>query len=181
MTNFNIFDKVLRYMRCKKFMKYIPKNGVVCDFGCGEEFWFLKTISHCIKKGIGVDKKYKLKNYKNIEIVDDIKKIKNDSVDLVTMIAVIEHLNNPYDILIELKRILKRGGKIIITTPTPLSQPILEFLAYKLKVINEEEIRDHKQYFGRRDLLEMFVLVGFKKIIYKKFQCGLNGFLEARK
>ena len=181
MTKFNVIDKILRWMRCRRFNKYIPKNGVVCDFGCGEDFSFLKTISDKIKKGYGIDNKYNHKNYKNIEIVNDIKDISDNSVDLVVMIAVLEHLECPVDILIKLKRILKLSGKLVLTTPTPAARPLLEFLAYKLKIINREEIMDHKCYYNKQELLYLFKKMQFKNVKHKYFQFGLNNFLEAEK
>lgn len=170
-------------MRCRKFNKYISKdnNMIVLDFGCGENALFLKSIQNKIKKGYGVDKKYKLKDYKNIEIVNDIKKISDNSMDLITMIAVLEHLDKPLSVISNLYDVLKPGGKIVITTPTPVSKPLLEFLAYKLKIINKEEIEDHKCYYSKDMIMILFEITGFKNVEYKTFQFGFNSFLEAEK
>ncbi|MBP6256774.1 hypothetical protein KA405_03490 [Patescibacteria group bacterium] len=41
-----------------------------------------------------------------------------------------------------------------MTTPSVWSQPVLELLAYRLHVISEEEIRDHKEYFDKQKLIK---------------------------
>ncbi|MCK5026105.1 MAG: methyltransferase domain-containing protein, partial [Nanoarchaeota archaeon] len=106
---------------------------------------------------------------------------KDKSVDVIVSLAVLEHLENPLYILIELYRVLKEGGRIIITTPSPASKPILEFLAFNLKIISVEEIRDHKHYFNQKELRNIFKRAGFRDIKIKSFQFGLNNWLIARK
>ena len=92
------------------------------------------------------------------------------------MLAVLEHVEtNKVELLFkEFKRILKKNGKVILTTPTPLSKPILEFLAYKLRIISECEIRDHKKYYTRNDIKELAEATNFLLDSYKLFQFGLN-------
>ncbi|MBI5765990.1 methyltransferase domain-containing protein, partial [Candidatus Falkowbacteria bacterium] len=54
--------------------------------------------------------------YENIELEKFIKN-NNERFDLIIATELIEHLNNPLDFLENCKKILKDGGKIIITTP----------------------------------------------------------------
>lgn len=48
--------------------------------------------------------------------VDDIP-IEDESFDIVLLAEVLEHLENPIDVLKECKRVLKKNGKIVITMP----------------------------------------------------------------
>jgi SAM-dependent methyltransferase len=70
-----------------------------------------------------------------------------DSADLVLMIEVIEHLLNPDDAILEVQRILHRGGALILTTPN-LSSLInrLSLLAGYLPLSAEVSTR---KVFGR--------------------------------
>jgi len=43
----------------------------------------------------------------------------DQSFDLVTMIEVVEHLERPVDALTEVRRVLRDGGSVVITTPVP--------------------------------------------------------------
>ena len=50
--------------------------------------------------------------------------------DTIICGELIEHLENPYALLRDLKNLLKRNGTLIITTPNPISMPMIicEFL-----------------------------------------------------
>ena len=65
---------------------------------------------------------------------------------MVTLLAVLEHLNYPLDMLREIARVLKPNGILLLTVPSHLAKPVLEFLAYKLKIVSEDEIRANKSY-----------------------------------
>jgi len=99
------------------------------------------------------------------------------------MVAFLEHLDKPQLILGESFRILKKGGKLILTTPTPLAKSILEFLSFKLRLIDENEIRDHKNYFWPKDIQKMLEENGFegKNIKSNYFEFFLNGLVVAKK
>ena len=106
----------------------------------------------------------------------------NDNVDIITMLAVLEHLSDQLSICIEIKRVLKKDGLLIITVPSKISKPVLEFLAYKLHIVSEDEIRDHKQYFDRKTLINLFDKIdGFEIIKHKYFQMGMNNFCIIKK
>lgn len=51
--------------------------------------------------------------------VSSLSEIESDSVDVVTALAILEHLENPLLALVEAKRILKSGGVFIATSPSP--------------------------------------------------------------
>lgn len=162
-----VLDKFIRWLRFRKIIKYIPKNSTVCDIGCGSNAIFLKSISNLIKFGIGIDKK--VEDYKTPKLV--LKReyalnkipLEKQSADIVTMTAVLEHMINPQKILNECFRILKNNGKLIITTPSPKAKPILEFLAFKLRLIDGNEIRDHKNYFWPSEIKTMLIKAGFEQ------------------
>lgn len=68
---------------------------------------------------------------------------------------------------------------LYITTPSKKSKKLLEFLAFKLKLISKEQILDHKNYFDKDELISIFIKAWFKKenIEYKKFQFWYNQLL----
>ncbi len=182
MKNFNWLDEIIEGMRIKKIINLIPKNCTLLDFGCGDDYNLLLKLKPHIKKGIGIDAKIKNTIKENNLIINSrTKEIKDKSIDCVISLAVLEHLERPLAPFLELKRIIKPNGKIMITTPSPSSKPLLEFMAFKLKIINAQEIKDHKHYFSKRDLEKIFKKAGFKKIRIKKFQFGLNQRVVARR
>lgn len=183
----SFLDKFLRRLRFRKVIKHIPKNSIVCDIGCGSDAFFLRSISGLIKQGIGLDEK--AENYrdskfeiKRFKIFKDIP-LDKESCDVTTMMAALEHLVNLQSVLNESFRILKNGGKLILTTPTPLAKSILEFLAFKLRLIDRDEIRDHKNYFWPKDVKKMLRKSGFKEENIKSnyFEFFLNSLIIAEK
>ena len=183
-------DDLIRKLRYYKTINHIKDGAVVLDFGCGPNFYFLKMIENKIKFGYGFDKKeqagfesekFKIV-YQNFDI-DPILPLENNSIDQVVMLAVLEHVEKPIDVLKELYRVLKPGGEILLTTPTPFSKPILETIAFHIPLMGEDaaEIADHKHYFSKKELLELMPEIGFKNTFHKYFELGCNHFVKATK
>lgn len=184
--NKSILDRVIEYLRFNKINKYIPKNCVLLDLGCGYNATLLKRYSSSIKKGTGIDLSVN-SNLKKIKLIkgriDNKIKLQSNKFDVITALAVIEHVESPKTMLKEAYRLLKKNGILLITTPSKYNKPILEFLAFNLKVISKSEIEDHKRYYDKMSLQKELVLSGFTKIKVKikYFQLGLNIFAIAKK
>lgn len=182
-----IFDEILRKLRAGKIKNFIPKNSFVCDIGCGLSGDLLKDLLPYIRKGIGFDKKVLSAHSNKIELKSlELEKaipLPNASIECVTMLAILEHLTYPQAILRECFRILKPGSILILTTPSPSSKPLLEFLAFKMGLISKEEIADHRNYFSKEGLFNMLIDSGFRMedITIKSFQLGFNIFALAKK
>jgi SAM-dependent methyltransferase len=103
------------------------------------------------------------------------------SFDVITALAVFEHIEPSElpSVLNHLKKSLKEGGCIVGTLPTPLGRPVLEFLSYKLKLIDESQIRDHKIYYDQNGLRQQLKLAGYDLQEYYTFQFGMNSFFVA--
>lgn len=156
-----ILDKFLRKYRIRMVKPTIEKynNCKLLDIGCGWEAKLLKSIEIYIDYGVGIDfKPPKLKTEKLETIKSVLEKelpFENESFDVVTMLAVLEHLSYPEDILKEIRRVLKKDGRLIITVPSKIAKPILEFLAYKMHVIDRLEIEDHKNIIIKKIYLKL--------------------------
>ncbi len=154
------------------------------DIGCGYDFKLLRTIEPYIEHGFGIDfKATDLKSQKlTIRKILLYEKLPFDKeiFDVVTMLAVLEHLNKPLEIIKEIERVLAPGGKLILTVPSKLSKPVLEFLSYKLGIVNKEEIKDHKKYYDLNELKLLFRKTNLVIERHKYFQFGMNNFCVAR-
>lgn len=187
MSNWNALDKFIAKIRYSKIKKFVPENGIICDVGCGQDGAFLMEFSNSIKKGYGFDwktenrviKNIKLQNNKNLPNIP----LDNESCDAVFLIAVLEHLEKPEKILYECIRILRGGGIFVLTTPTKRAQPILEFMAYKLHIINSDEISEHKHYYSETEIKKLFKNCGLTnhKVNYSSFCFGLNSIASGMK
>ena len=177
--DFNFIDKFIARWRLSKVIKQIKKGEAVLDFGCGSQGYFLKQISPVIKNGVGLD--YEVRNEKigNLKFASfkfrDQLPFEKETFDKVVMLAVLEHieLDKVKKLFDEYRRVLKKDGRIILTTPTPKSKNILECLAY-LNIISRKEIKDHKKYYAKRDVAILAKNSSLKLVGYRLFQLGLN-------
>lgn len=103
----------------------IPPNSRVLDVGCAFGY-FLKSCDEYGLETYGLDiSEYAVEKAKAItkaklylhDVNDGLRIFQDDFFDLITVFDVIEHVENPYIFLVESRRVLKSGGKLIITTP----------------------------------------------------------------
>lgn len=94
-------------------------------------------------------------------------------------------MDEPEELLLDALRLLKVNGNLVMTTPTPISKPILEFMAYKLHIINEVEIREHKHYYSKENILNLINTLNktynVKLHEYKTFELKLNSLIVIKK
>ena len=180
------WDRWLASWRYAEIKKRMRTPAIVCDIGCGMSGEFLRLISARIVQGYGFDRKVRPETVGNIQLqpVADLNvglPLADESVDHVTMIALIEHVAEPLELLAEARRILKIGGRLIISTPSPKAKPLLEFLAFRLKMIAADEIADHKFYYPAASLRQCLEQAGFSDIVIETFQFGFNQIAMAQK
>ena len=181
--DFNALDLFICRWRSGIVRRFIRPGDTVLDFGCGHQALFLRSIQKTIKRGIGLD--YDAQSAQpaaNVEIQNFHFKTRfefpDSSFEQIVILAVLEHI--PLDLIdplfAEFRRILKDGGRVLITTPTPASKPVLEFMAFKLKIISGPEIADHKHYYSKADVQSLAAKHAFQCSVYHTFQLGLNSF-----
>jgi len=185
--DFGPIDRVIRKFRKQVVLNHLGTSTdyVLLDAGCGRQATLGWNIKDKCKQYIGIDRdipQLEILNLKFIKgsVEDIMPLIENESIDVIAALALIEHLDKPSDFVKECMRVLKPGGKIILTTPPPISAPILELIS-KLNIINGEEIDEHKGYFDLQSLGDLLTDNGFKVTEAKKFLFGFNCFIVGQK
>jgi SAM-dependent methyltransferase len=156
--------------RIKRLEKSIHKDATVVELGSAYGY-FLNLIKENVKSHIGFEISKDGVNYSVNELSvkavnDDFMKHKIDtkSVDLVVMWDVVEHLTEP-DIYIEkASKILKKGGKLVLTTGD-IERLIPKIRKNKWRMIHPPT---HIYYFSATTLSRLLDKYGFK-IDYVKY------------
>ena len=112
----------------KNKLKKIEKNSKILDAGAGQ-CKYKKYCSHLVYEsqdfcqydgvGDGVGLQTKIWDTSTINIISDIVSIPVDDCvyDVILCTEVLEHIPNPQNAIKEFSRILKSGGKLILTAP----------------------------------------------------------------
>src|SRR5207302_4036393 len=102
--------------------------------------------------------------------------------DVVMCNNVLEHLWEPLDTLMEMRRITAANGVVLINVPSWRGKRLLELSAFRLHTSPPDEMNDHKMYYDPRDLWPLLVRGGFrpKGIRCFRHKFGLNTFAACR-
>lgn len=125
MLNSKSSNRLEKMLEMAKSIKKSPEN--ILDIGCGTGYFahLLKTM-YPNANVFGVDISERAltigrKKYKNISLLNADAEVKlpfkNNTFDLVISGEYIEHIKDVDTNLLEINRVLKKGGTLIITTP----------------------------------------------------------------
>ncbi len=168
-----LLEGFLAKQRAKTANKMIPeilRKGRILDIGCGTQPLFLLGTDFSEKHGlekVGSAEKYSTAdvNIKNFDLEKEDKlPFNRDYFDVVTMLAVFEHIEPARLPLIisEIKRILKPDGRFIMTTPAVWTDKILRLMA-KIGLVSSEEIEEHKDAYTPKKISFFLEQAGFIK------------------
>ena len=185
-------DRLGVWLSQRAIRRHLPSRHDldVLDLGCGYRATQLMAFKPKLRRGIGVDfqiaqELHTLEKFTFHQgtIEQTVPTLESESVDVVMLISVLEHLAEPQFVLQSAWRLLRCSGLLLINVPTWNGKRFLELSAFRLGLSPKVEIDDHKMYYGKRDLWPMLVRAGFKpsqiRLRYHKF--GLNLFAAAKK
>ncbi len=193
---YGLLEGFLANQRVKIADSLIPsehRKGNILDIGCGSYPLFLTSTEFANKYGLDkvvrsdaiksfTEKQINLINHDNE--LDDKLPFENDFFDVVTMLAVFEHIEPTKltDLLSEIKRILKPGGVYVMTTPAVWTDGLLRFLA-KLHLVSSAEIEEHKDAYNFKKIAMFLTQAGFleHKMQFGYFELFMNIWTTARK
>jgi len=177
-------ETLLRECRLRKAERelhtYAATRGIqptLLDFGCGFNCLFLRRIGAEIRKAYGIDPKANDPEMERVEVIRDLFRnrlpFKSGFFDIITCLAVLEHVELIDLLLGEFYRELKDRGLLIMTVPTNKSEGILRLLA-RVQLLNSEEIDNHKRYLSPNSVKRVIEGHGFRSLKVKPFQFRFN-------
>ncbi len=184
MKKLTLFEPLFQELRIRRILPHLPRGGVFVDVGCDQPQVLIDRVSEEMKTCIGLDIIVEPHTYKNVKILhQDLKEkieLPSNSADAMTLLAVLEHMKHPNEIVGECFRILKPGGVLLVTVPSPASKPILDLFAI-FGLVRREMIEQHENYFTTERLRALMEETGFSQITVDLFELGCNTFCKAVK
>ena len=170
------------YETSKAFRKFSPKVNAprILDFGSADGFTLSET--HLLleaKTSLGVEYSKELINSSGEfppncsviqgDVTKNINQIKAESYDLVTALAILEHLDEPIELFRQAYRNLKPGGLLVATCPSPFWDKI----SGKFNLHDDDF---HAFDFNRQAFFSLAMETGFEALQYRKFMSAPLGF-----
>lgn len=154
----------------RMYIKKHLKPGKVVDLGCGNG---LVSFDFGDVTGVDISEarlKQAEKNGLKVKKADVLNTgLPDGEYDVVVATDLIEHMQRPYDLLLEANRLLREEGQLFLETPNAINFERFLSLAFKEKT--REESPNHLYLFDRISLTEMLTRTDFKidKIYYVGF------------
>ncbi|MCX6250378.1 MAG: class I SAM-dependent methyltransferase [Bacteroidetes bacterium] len=167
--------------------KYVSKlfiKGNLLDVGCRTgvlSSYLDKSIEYC---GCDMFEQYQkfVKNFYLFNIEAGPWPIKDNSFDNIHIGEVLEHVSNFFFVFEEMSRILKPGGRIILTVPNNFgliqSIKIINFKNYQRRMLDIKLVENagtHIHCFYEADLLKISQLLNLKPIICDRIYINIRG------
>lgn len=175
------FARLGLYQNIKLFSHYI--SGKILDVGCGQKPY--KSL-FSFKEYIGMDVDQSGHSHKNedVDVFYDGKTFpfENESFDSAISNQVLEHIFNPDEHLKEINRVLRNGGKLLLSVPFVWDEHEQPYdyaryssfgLEYLLKNNGFEIIESKKSISDVRVIFQMT-----NAYIYKKTLCLRKGYFK---
>jgi SAM-dependent methyltransferase len=159
--------QVKDYDRTRALLNSIyPQRGKLVEVGCSLGY-LLDTFRKDGWDVQGVEPFYQCCRHAREELGLDVKnailedaELADESFDVVLLNHVIEHLDDPFNTLLEVNRILKPGGHFVIETPR------YDTLMFKLMGRRERSVScgGHIYFFTTQSLKNLYEAAGFETV-----------------
>jgi 2-polyprenyl-3-methyl-5-hydroxy-6-metoxy-1,4-benzoquinol methylase len=150
----NIINKLLIFNK----LKIIDNKKKILDVGCGDG----SLVKYLKSRGIFADGC----DIKDLDFEKDHFSFKKETFDFILLYSVIEHINNTSHLMLEIKRMLKKSGILIIITPN-----------FKYCFNSFYDDPTHVKPFTNLGLENMLKIYNFKNILVKPWTSNYLNFI----
>jgi SAM-dependent methyltransferase len=186
-----IVDRFGVWLSAQQIRRFVPSftGKDIADLGCGYQAAFTRTVLPEVHRAVLVDVAIAedLQTHPKVQAIlgplpAALAELPDQSLDVVMIVSVLEHLWEPLRALQEIRRLLRPSGVCLVNVPSWRGKQYLELSAFKLGLSPASEMDDHKTYYDPRDLWPLLVQAGFKpsEITCFSHKFGLNTFAACR-
>jgi SAM-dependent methyltransferase len=94
--------------------------------------------------------------------------------DCALLIALIEHIFNQGFLVSSICEVLRPGGTIVLTTPSPFGNDWVHRLGARFGLFHQNAVDDHIVIYNRQRLAVLAREFGMRLKFYRRFQMGCN-------
>lgn len=180
-----IIEAVIRHARLGAVERWLRPAKRWADLGCHPGYALLKAHPGLAERAWGLDLTIADGKDGTVELMRrDITKplpFEDSSLDLVTALAVLEHIDTPRQVLAEVRRCLAPGGRLVVTTPSHWGIVIHDKML-KLGLVKDVEPDEHRDFGMNPALLAGWAReAGLEVEHCGSFEMGINVLLVARR
>lgn len=177
------FEKIYQFIKktaiqqkLKLVLKQQKSKGILLDIGCGTGDFLAaaKATGWQIKGYEPNEKARNIAHKKGVELTHSTQDLIENSVDVITMWHVLEHVPDVKQQIAELKRLIKPGGTIIIAVPNYKSYDAKHYQNFWAAY----DVPRHLWHFSKKSIQSLFAeqnleLVQVKPMWFDSFYVSL--------
>lgn len=167
-------DRLLQRWRIGRAVRFVRDRDRLLDVGCFDRT-LLDRVAPRVASATGLDPVAEPAEDGPVRILRGRlpdARFEDEAFDCVTMLAVLEHVEEPERLARELHRILAPGGRVVATVPHPFVDRILD-VGMRLRLLDGMEVDAHHGFDVARTPA-IFEAAGFRLHAAERFQLGLN-------
>lgn len=167
--------ELLKAWRIRAVLPHVA--GELLDVGCGTN-----DLVRAYGRGVGVD----VYAWENVDVVvEDSAQLpfESERFDTVTIVAALNHIPNRREVLAEVHRVLRPGGRLVLTMIPPRISAVWHLLRRPWDADQHDRGMKQGEVYGltQRRVRELLAETGFRVARQRRFMLGVNCLTTAHK